>query len=562
MPDQQSGPFSRNIGILTAQEQQLLARSTVAIAGLGGVGGNALVLLARLGVGRFRLADFDLFEEVNINRQYGSSTSTIGQPKVEVLAREIQAINPAAQVAVFREGFTPENGDEVLAGADIVIDSVDFYAIDAHLAVHRAARRHKLYTLMGSAVGFSACLQIFDPHGMGIEEYCDINEGTAPLEKQLRYACSIVPELLHIDYFDVSRGDSNTDFMQGTGPSVSVACSLAASLVATETILILLKRRPPRCIPFTFQFDPYTWSYAQTHIEGGMRNFDPAPAIARITDKSSFVPRVLELLYLRDKGLRAALNGTELSYRIDGAGKPLIFLGPLGADAGFWLRQIPAFAKGHKIVTFGHRGSPGSSPIDESCSTELMAHDAMALMNHLGIESADIVGLALGSLVAQQIARLYPERVRRLVLAASYAQADSRLAVETENWRATAQCHGMDDVFDDCLEWLFTADYLINRADEVSKLRAVYRLMHQDVKSFCGQSLAGLSHDARSWIGDIQHETLVLHGEQDRLIGLGHAKFLSGTMRNAELAVISNGPHFLNWQLAEQFNQALQDFLV
>src|SRR5207244_12174128 len=91
-----SAAFSRNIGILTVEEQQRLADSTVAIAGLGGVGGSVLILLARMGVGRFRLAAFDRFEEVNINRQYGSSTTTIGEPKVEVLAREVRAINPAA----------------------------------------------------------------------------------------------------------------------------------------------------------------------------------------------------------------------------------------------------------------------------------------------------------------------------------------------------------------------------------------------------------------------------------------------------------------------------------
>ena len=257
-----------------------------------------------MGVGAFQLADFDRFEEVNSNRQYGSSTATRGQPKVEVLAREVRAINPAAEVAVFGEGFAPDNADEVLKGAAIIVDAVDFYAINSHLAVHAAARRHGLYTVMGSAVGFSACLQVFDPTGMSIQEYCDMRDDMLPLEKQLRYACSIVPELLHINYFDVSRGDSNTDFMKNTGPSVSVACALAASLVATEVTLILLERRKPRCIPYTFQFDPYTWRYCQTYTEGGMRNYDPTEVIASINDKSSFVPRVLDMLYLAGKRAR------------------------------------------------------------------------------------------------------------------------------------------------------------------------------------------------------------------------------------------------------------------
>ena len=210
--------FSRNIGILTAAEQQKLFRSTVAIAGLGGVGGNVAILLARIGVGSFELADFDRFEEVDVNRQYGSSTAALGQLKVEVLAREVRAINPDADVSVFGQGFTPENADEVLKGSAIVVDAVDFYAIDAHLAVHTAARRHGLYTVMGSAVGFSACLQVFDPNGMNIEEYCDIREDMLPLEKQLQLRLSIVPELLHINYFDVSRGDLQHRFHEKYRP--------------------------------------------------------------------------------------------------------------------------------------------------------------------------------------------------------------------------------------------------------------------------------------------------------------------------------------------------------
>lgn len=553
--------FSRNIGILTVEEQQRLAHSKVAVAGLGGVGGSAVILLARLGIGRFRLADFDRFEEVNINRQYGASTTTIGEPKVDVLAREVRAINPVADVTLFPEGFTADNGNEVLKDADIVVDAVDFYAIESHLVVHAAARRHDLYTVLGSAVGFSACLQVFDPRGMSIEEYCDIRNGMAPLEKQLRYACSIVPELLHINYFDVSRGESNTDFMKNTGPSLSVACTLAASLVASEVALILLNRRPPRCIPYTFQFDPYTWRYAQTYIEGGMRNFDPTAAIARIQDKSSFVPRVLDMLYLAGKRARAKVEGAELAYRVEGEGDPLLLLSPLGADASFWLRQLPAFTSAHKVISFGHRGAPSSSPTDESCSIDQMAKDALGLLDQLGIAKADLVGLAIGSLVAQHIARVAPQRVRRLALAASYMKADQSIAAITERWRQSARRQGMEVLFDLCLDWLFTPAYLMDRADEVNKLRAVYRLIHQDVTSFCGQSLAGLRHDSRRWISSIAHPTLVLHGAADRLVSLDHAKTLSGAMPAARLEVIDGAPHFLNWEYYNEFNHAIRNFL-
>ena len=83
--------FARNLGWVSAQEQARLRASRVAIAGLGGVGGAHLLTLARLGVGAFHLADPDRFEMANLNRQAGASLSTLGRPKVEVLAAMARA---------------------------------------------------------------------------------------------------------------------------------------------------------------------------------------------------------------------------------------------------------------------------------------------------------------------------------------------------------------------------------------------------------------------------------------------------------------------------------------
>ena len=73
--------FSRNIGWLTEDEQQLLRGKRIAIAGLGGVGGSHLLTLSRLGVGAFNIADLDTFELANMNRQAGASMATLGAGK-------------------------------------------------------------------------------------------------------------------------------------------------------------------------------------------------------------------------------------------------------------------------------------------------------------------------------------------------------------------------------------------------------------------------------------------------------------------------------------------------
>ncbi len=86
--------FCRNLGWLSAPEQDTLRTARIAIAGLGGVGGSHLLTLTRLGVGKFNISDYDHFELHNLNRQAGATMSTLGQAKVEVLARMARDINP------------------------------------------------------------------------------------------------------------------------------------------------------------------------------------------------------------------------------------------------------------------------------------------------------------------------------------------------------------------------------------------------------------------------------------------------------------------------------------
>src|SRR5689334_23654968 len=98
--------FSRNLGWLSRDEQHALRGKRVAIAGLGGVGGIHLLTLARLGIGRFHLADFDRFDLANFNRQSGATVATLGEPKVDVLARMARDINPDVELTLFPEGVT------------------------------------------------------------------------------------------------------------------------------------------------------------------------------------------------------------------------------------------------------------------------------------------------------------------------------------------------------------------------------------------------------------------------------------------------------------------------
>src|SRR5690606_177328 len=127
--------FSRNIGWVTELEQRRLRHSRIAIAGMGGVGSAHLLVLARMGVGAFNIADLDTFEVANFNRQSGATVSTVGRPKLDVMAEMAQDINPELRLERFPDGIGNGNLDAFLSGADLFVDGLDFFAMDIRRAV-------------------------------------------------------------------------------------------------------------------------------------------------------------------------------------------------------------------------------------------------------------------------------------------------------------------------------------------------------------------------------------------------------------------------------------------
>ncbi len=243
--------FERNIGLLTREEQARLANVTVAIPGTGGVGGWHALTLARQGVGRFRLADFDTYSATNVNRQPGAFVSTLGEPKVHVIRRMILDINPAADVVVLREPIGEGNVDAFLDGADVVLDGIDFFAIEARRLVFRTARALGIWALTAGPLGFGAAMLGFAPDGQSFDDYFDMARCRTIGERLVAFAVGLAPAGSHVSYMDLSAVDLRT----GRGPSSVVACQLCGSMLAMETLAIVLGWRRPLAAPSYTQLD-------------------------------------------------------------------------------------------------------------------------------------------------------------------------------------------------------------------------------------------------------------------------------------------------------------------
>ncbi|GAB3461331.1 hypothetical protein GCM10027321_21860 [Massilia terrae] len=260
--------FARNIGWVTPSEQQALRGKRVAIAGMGGVGGNHLLTLARLGVAHFRIADFDYFDLANFNRQVGAMMSTVGQSKAEVMARMARDINPQIEVEIFGEGVDESNLRAFLSGCDLYVDSLDFFAFDIRQRTFALCAEMGVPATTAAPLGMGAAVLTFMPGGMTFEEYFQWGRHDE-VEKAIRFVVGLAPAGLHRPYLVVPEA---VNFGERRGPSTFMACQLCAGMAATEALKILLRRGKVLAAPWGMQFDAYRGKLARTWRPGGNGN--------------------------------------------------------------------------------------------------------------------------------------------------------------------------------------------------------------------------------------------------------------------------------------------------
>ncbi len=262
------GAFSRNIGWVSADEQDRLRRARVAIAGLGGVGGAHLLTLARLGIGRFHIADFDQFDVHNFNRQAGAFMSTVGANKLDVMERMARDVNPEAQVGTFSAGVTSDNLDAFLDGVDVYVDALDFFAMDARRMVFKACADRGIPALTAAPLGMGVAFLYFRPGGMSFEEYFRV-EGQERNEQFARFIAGLSPAMLQRNYLAVPEA---VNFAERRGPSTAMACELCAGVMGAAVLKVLLGRGELRAAPWGMHFDAYRQKLRFTWRPFGNRN--------------------------------------------------------------------------------------------------------------------------------------------------------------------------------------------------------------------------------------------------------------------------------------------------
>lgn len=260
--------FSRNSGITSAQEQQTLKNARVAIAGMGGVGGDYLITLARCGVGKFNISDFDEFEVANFNRQYGAMMSTVNQPKMEVMSRFALDINPQAQINPFGQGINSDNVDAFLKDVDVFVDAVEFFEIDAHRMLVNACMEKGIPAVFGVPLGFGVGVLIYTREGMSFDDYFDLDYNAPEELKVLKMSLGCAPAGFHLKYVD----PSSVDLSQRKAPSIACGCKLATGLVISQALQAILNPSALKPIPHYTCYDAKLNRLKKGYLWMGNRN--------------------------------------------------------------------------------------------------------------------------------------------------------------------------------------------------------------------------------------------------------------------------------------------------
>lgn len=264
---------------------------------------------------------------------------------------------------------------------------------------------------------------------------------------------------------------------------------------------------------------------------------------------------------------KAKVNGININYKVEGQGEPLVMIMGIATDLTAWRSQTPAFKKHFRVVTFDNRGVGKSDKPAGAYSTKMMADDTIGLMDHLGIEKAQILGVSMGGMIAQELAINYPERISKLVLGCTFAQRDESGGISPELPKAL----GYDEEYSDDdirnVPIRSAASVLVRLAFNKRLYRIISLLLMQlRIRQGVGTGIWGqleaiLGHNTADRLHFIKAPTLVITGTKDRIIKPSSSEAIVSMMPNAKLVKVDDGSHAFSTEMRSRFNKEVLDFL-
>ncbi|MFZ1490175.1 MAG: alpha/beta fold hydrolase [Ilumatobacteraceae bacterium] len=258
-----------------------------------------------------------------------------------------------------------------------------------------------------------------------------------------------------------------------------------------------------------------------------------------------------------------AEDGTRLHYKVVGrkSGQPVLLIQGLGADKSGWILQRLALAPFYRVIAHDNRGAGRSDKPFGTYTLEQMADDAMAVLDHAGIETAHVVGASMGGAISQLVAYKYPERVRSLTLACTACRNHAWRRDLLSSWGSIAAERGMGELANQAGRWVIGPRSFRRLFPAVGWLGPI--ALSRPSHGFVAQVRAILSADESlaAELATFDKPTLVIVGNQDILTPRGDSEEIAERIPTAELVVLSGAAHGLMIEHGSTFNKVLLDFL-
>lgn len=257
------------------------------------------------------------------------------------------------------------------------------------------------------------------------------------------------------------------------------------------------------------------------------------------------------------------VNDSSIDYDVFGDGPPLLLIGGMGFGRWSWFKQSPALSPHFRVITFDIRNIGHLDAEEGAYSVPNLSAHAVALLEHLGVESAHVLGTSLGGFVAQELALRRPDLVGRLVLiSTSYGGSEHEpMSMSTLGKMLGWGTVKREDAVRQGLQVAVSEDYTETHSEEFEQMVDWRVADSPPLADYIKQMAAGAKFDVSSGIEGIQKPALILHGNDDRVVPASNAVSLSGKLPDAKLRVFEGAGHLVFVERADEVNYEILSFL-
>jgi 3-oxoadipate enol-lactonase len=251
----------------------------------------------------------------------------------------------------------------------------------------------------------------------------------------------------------------------------------------------------------------------------------------------------------------------ELDCERSGSGPPLLLIMGMSGTALHWGEPVlELLRRDFELIAYDHRGVGASSRLEGSLTIAQLAEDASGLLAALGIDSAHVLGISMGGMIAQELALGHPEQVRTLALGCTYCGGPQSVEAHPSVFQRLGEAMMSGD-----RERALRAGWEVNvsraMVDDEEAYAAFLAIAERRavaVPVVMAQLQACQAHDTSTRLEDLRMPTLVIHGSEDEMLPAGNGRLIASLIPDSKLEIFDGVGHMFFWERPERTAELLR----